>query len=92
MTTLKGSATNKMSAEQGIIKVQKRVLPVLSQLNQLEKEGIFRAYSLEEGNITKLRETLITAVNATVDAIEEEMFKVQNGVPEVKGQEPSFEF
>ena len=92
MTTLKGSATNKMSAQQGIVKVQKRVLPILTQLNQLEKEGIFRAYSLKEENITKLRETLLLAVHTTVDAIEDEMVKVHDGVPEEKGQEPSFEF
>ena len=92
MTTLKGSATNKMSAEQGIVKVQKRVLPVLVQLNRLEHEGIFRAYSLKSENTELLRSTLIFKVNEAVDAIEAEMEKVQNGVPEEKGQEPSFEF
>ena len=90
--TLKGSATNKMSAEQGRLKVQARVLPVLVQLNRLEHEGIFRAYSLDVDNITLLRGTLLLKVNEAVDAIEEEMEKVQNGVPEEKGQEPNFEF
>lgn len=92
MTTLKGSATNKMPAEEGMVKVQKRVKPILVQLNRLEHEGIFRAYALTSENTAKLREALIEAVDIAIDAIEAEMQKVHNGVPEETASEPSFKF
>ncbi len=92
MTTLKGSGSGKLPANKGLVKVQKRVKPILVQLNRLEHEGIFRAYALSEDNIDKLRNTLLEAVNTSVDAIEAEIQKVQNGVSEEVVSEPGFEF